>query len=97
MHIGADEPDRFPTHCPVCGKVGVVMPSYPIGDGCCPHCGSLVLVKRRSPASIATTPIKMLPDTAENRKEAEATVAEQLKIWEEMKDRKPAGPPSTSS
>jgi hypothetical protein len=86
MFVDSEEPDRFYDSCPVCGKRGVIMPSYPIADACCPYCGNLILHKRV--LRLHAFPYKMLPDTLENRREAQAVVDEQVRIWEEVKNHK---------
>jgi hypothetical protein len=82
MYIDAEEPDRFSNYCPVCGKDGVVMPCFPCDDTCCPHCGSLILCIELDSG------FKLLPDTPENRKEAEAVAAKLENVWKELRNRK---------
>jgi acyl carrier protein len=42
MHIASRTPEGFPVHCPVCGKIAALEPSYPGGDTICPSCGQLL-------------------------------------------------------
>ncbi len=42
MAISSRTPEGVPHHCPVCGKMSALEPSYPGGDSCCPSCGQLL-------------------------------------------------------
>jgi hypothetical protein len=66
MFVDVEKPDRFPNACSVCGKVGIVMPSWPLGDACCPFCGSLIFCKS---VQTETGPesSSLLPDNQINR------------------------------
>ena len=58
------------------------MPCFPCDDACCPHCGSLILCIELDSG------FKLLPDTPENRKEAEAVAAKLENVWKELRNRK---------
>ena len=59
------------------------MPCFPIDDGCCPYCGSLILF-----IQVDSGIYQLLPDTPENRKEAEAVAAKLENVWKELRNRK---------
>jgi len=62
------------------------MPCFPIDDGCCPYCGSLILF-----IQVDSGIYQLLPDTPENRKEAEATAAKLEQAWEKFRNRRSMG------
>src|ERR1700677_4698015 len=57
MFIDAEGPSWYPEYCVVCGKEGLFMPSWPIGDACCPYCGSLILCRPRASGISGTSEV----------------------------------------
>jgi len=42
LTVSSRTPEGEFHHCPVCGVVDALEPSYPAGDSCCPSCGQLL-------------------------------------------------------
>src|SRR5262245_21395888 len=43
LTVSSRTPEGDPYHCSVCGEIVVTDASDPLGDACCPQCGSLLL------------------------------------------------------
>jgi hypothetical protein len=90
MYVDSEQPEWYLRQCSVCGKEGAVMACWPIGDACCPHCGSLVLPSSFLPSTQPDNQaFDLLPDTEHNREEAETVAADLTAAWEELRNNPP--------